>query len=181
MLEDEIEDFEFQLNSLIENYPQLLFKSLFMAVYSHFERYLIDLCNAVRESESLSLKPKDLGDKGIRRSQAYLKKVAGLNFPANTKEWQVIKLVTEIRNKLVHNPEHDFRQDEVDPKLLDYFWLDDPSWDDFDVQSEDFMFSLGSIKNLANTFVRFSTDIDKAWEENNNLRKKFQQGPKHKK
>ena len=185
-LEQEIMDLQFELECTIQDYPQLLFQSLFIAVCTHFERYLIDLCNDVRESESLSLKPKDLHDSGIRRSQAYLKKVARLNFPDNTKEWQVIKLLSKIRNKLVHDPEHVFRQDEVDPKLLDYFWLhnsfwDDPSWDDFDVESNEIMFSLGSVQKFIGSAVRFSEHIDKAWEEHNNLRKKFQQGPKHKK
>jgi hypothetical protein len=181
LLENEIDVLRRELGGLIEDYPELLFQSLFIAVYSHFERYLINFCNRICESETLSLKPKDLFGNGIRRSQAYLKKVALLNFPDNTKEWQIIILLSGIRNKLVHDPEHEFRREEVDPKLLDYFWLDDPYLDDFDVESIDIMFSIASIRNIVNTFVRFSKDIDNAWEEQNYIRKKFQRGPKHKK
>ena len=177
-IEGEIEAYGFKINNLIEENMQLLFRSLFIAVYARFEIYLHNLCNALRESESLQLKPNDLHDKGITRSQKYLKKVACLNFPDNTKEWQAIKLLADIRNDLVHKSEHVFRREEANPKLLDYFWLDDPYWD---VQSIDIMFSPSSLRNIVNTFVRFSKDIDIEWVEINDLREKFQKGPKHKK
>jgi hypothetical protein len=170
LIDSEIEAYRINQNVLIEENLQLLFQSLFIAIYSRFEIYLSNLCNALRESESLQLKPKSLHGKGIQRSQEYLKKVACLNFPDNTKEWQVINLLSDIRNKLVHDPEHEFRREEVKPKLLDYFWLDDPyweypPWDDFDVPSIDIMFSLSSLRIIVDTFDRFSKDIDEAWWE----------------
>ena len=32
---------------MASNYPQILFLSLFIAVYSHFEKYLFDLCDSI--------------------------------------------------------------------------------------------------------------------------------------
>ena len=89
-LEGEIEDLEYELNIIIEDHLQLLYQSLFIAVYSRFERYLIDLCNNIRKSESLSLNPRDLRQWNQTFTSAYFEKVAHLNFPANTKEWRVI-------------------------------------------------------------------------------------------
>ena len=68
----------------------------------------------------------------------------------------------------------------LDPKLLEYFYLDDPFWEHFDVESTDLMFSSESIENIVGTLVRFSEYIDEAWEKHDNLKKRFQQGPKSK-
>lgn len=192
-IEGEVEAYGFKINSLIEENLQLLFKSLFIAVYSSFEMFLINLCNDVRESESLKLKLDEVHGKGIKRSLAYLKKVSPIDFPDNTKELQIIMLLNKIRNQLVHDPEHEFLQEEENPKLLDYFWLqdpyqDDPIWDVFGGESIDIRFSLDSLYNIVKTFNRFVNDIDRRWIKHNQLKEKdirlkekFQQGPKHKK
>lgn len=80
-LQFEYEDKRHEAEMYATYYSQIFFESLFITIYSLFERYLDDLCNDARGSWSLTLKPKDLSGKGIKRSQAYLKKVARLNFP----------------------------------------------------------------------------------------------------
>ena len=40
------------------------------------------------------------------------------------------------------------------------------------------MISLESINNIINALIGFSHDLDEAVKEHNNLREKFQQGPK---
>jgi len=199
-LEDQIAGVQWELAELIENYPQILFLSLFIAVYSHFEKYLFDLCDSIRESESLSMGPKELQGSTLAKIQKYFHKVARIKFPDDTEEWQDILLLCEVRNKMVHHPEYHYWYNEKhkikklrNKKLLDYFWLDDTFfdyelWDGddelrdiFDVESFNFMFTIDSIQKIINTFGRFAKDIDKEWKEHNNLRKKFLQGPKHKK
>jgi len=181
LLKGEIDDLEYQLNGLIEDHLQLLYQSLFIAVYSRFERYLKDLCIDVRHSESLSVKLRDLRSQGITAASDYLKKIARLSFPDTTEEWHVIKLLNKIRNSLVHDPEKIQGGCDIDQKLLDYFYLYDPFFDAFDVESTNLMFSSESIEKIVNTLVRFSEYIDEAWEKHDNLRLKFQQGPKHEK
>ena len=180
-LKDEIDDLEYDLNNLVEDYLQLLFESLFIAAYSRFERYLIDLCNNVRKSESLPVKRRELRGQGILASFDYLEKIAKLKFPDTTEEWDVIQLLNKIRNSLVHNPEQIKGSLDVDPKLLGYLYLHDEFWEEFEIESTDFMFSLYSIQEIVATFVRFSQHIDEAWEKHDNLKQKFKQGPKHNK
>ena len=164
-LEGETDYLHNELEDLVENYPQIQFQSLFFAVYSYFEKYLNDLCNSIHESESLPAKPKDYYGKGIDRSQAYLKKAALLKFPDNTTEWQVIKALNEIRNDLIHSYDYNRPQDELPKKLrilLDYFWLDDPFWQDefwidFDVTQYPSMFSLDFMLDLEGNTLKFFT------------------------
>lgn len=49
-----------------------------------------------------SRSPSDLHDKGITRSQTYLKKELDLPFPDTNQEWQLICGLNELRNDVAH-------------------------------------------------------------------------------
>ena len=178
-LEDEVQDLQSKIDDRIGDDLQLVLESPFIAAYSRFERYLVDLCDAVRESENLLVNRRDLRGQGISSSIDYLRRIAKLDFPENTVEWDVIELLAKIRNSLVHDPERIRGGRDVDPKLLDYRYLYDPFWDDFDVEPTDFIFSFHSIQKIVAIFVRYSEHIDEAWERHDNLKQEFRQGPKH--
>jgi hypothetical protein len=147
-----------------------------MALYSHFERYLNNLCNDVCESESLSLKRGDLRGQGIISASVYLKKVAQLNFPDSTDQWRVIEKLSKIRNFLVHDPGKIDNFVKNNPELLDYLWQHDKSWDNL-IDSFNLMISFESIKNIINTLIDFSHNLDEVVKEHDNLREKFKHGP----
>lgn len=183
--EDRLLTKELEISHIAGYYPQVLCRSLFIAIYSLFERYLINLCNDVCESERLGLKPEALSEKGIWAARTYLNDVAGLTFPDDAEEWSVIRGLSKLRNDLAHDIGRSFDKDnkkDVNPKLLDYFWLDDDIYlEDLDLDLDSPMFSVGSIKNVLSTLSRFSNFVDKSFEERDKVRQKFRQGPKHKK
>lgn len=170
-----------------ENYPQIFFGSLFITIFSLFENYLNHLCDDAHKRDSLSLTFKDLRGGGIRRALKYLKKEARLEFSLDTEEWRHILLLIDIRNNLVHKitSSYDpFDEKEVNPKLRDYFWLEDHSFDDLfeeiDRPVSPMMFSVGSIKNVIRTLSNFVKYIDEPLEKRDQRRHKFRKGPKHK-
>lgn len=85
-----------------QEYTEILRRSLFSYIYSVIENMLNDLCNSERESKKLKLSLSDLSGKGIERAKNYLKKVAEIQFPAESGEWQELKVYNLVRNCLVH-------------------------------------------------------------------------------
>jgi hypothetical protein len=79
---------------------------------------------------------------------------------------------------LVHDPGQIENFVKKNPILLDYLWQHDKSWDNLNVDSSKFMISLESIKNIINTLIDFSHNLDEAVKEHDNLREKFKHGPK---
>ena len=168
------------------HYPQMVFESIFLTIYSHFERHLHALCEIARERDMLLLGPNDITGKGIQRSLKYLKKVARINIPDNIKEWEAILQLQKVRNIIVHDPEHDFEpynEKSINSKLRDFFWLRDYDQDQFfeksgiGVDSDELMFSAGSFDQVVQTLSLFLETIHKEFEHRDSLRKKFRKGP----
>lgn len=88
-----------QLNII---YPNTLRSSLFLTAYGTFESSLDILSDYYFANNRLGISPKELNDKGITRSEKYLTKLVGLNFPSDRDEWKSIKEVADIRHCIIH-------------------------------------------------------------------------------
>jgi len=86
-----------------KGYSDILRTSLFIKCYSLLEYELDALCKHLCEKNNYSLILTDLNGKGIFRAKDYLKKVALINFPDSTNEWQEVTAYNKIRNIFVHN------------------------------------------------------------------------------
>jgi hypothetical protein len=87
---------------LIE-FPSILRTSVFLSLYSFLENQLVLLCKQIQSRKRITLSVNDLNGSGIEKASKYLKKVAGIDFPDNAKEWTYIKHCNQLRNCLVHN------------------------------------------------------------------------------
>jgi len=83
-------------------YNNILWSSLFISCFSILEAMLDALCDHYCKDKKLVLKPNDLREKGIVRSQKYLTAVVGVPFPTNTIYWNNILKTRLIRNCLAH-------------------------------------------------------------------------------
>lgn len=88
---------------LADEFPNIMRASLFTYTYSFLEHGLVNLCDNCHRRGHLALAPSDLKGEGILRAKTYLKKVAGLNFPDNTRAWQDINTLRKIRNVVIHS------------------------------------------------------------------------------
>lgn len=83
-------------------FPSIVWASILQTIYSLLEHTLDNFCDLVQQERSLSLSTKDLKDRGIKRSEKYLSKVAEISFPSKLKEWRIIQDANIIRNCLAH-------------------------------------------------------------------------------
>jgi hypothetical protein len=83
-------------------FPQVLRSSLFVTCYTMLEVELEMLCQVLKSELRLRLVPSDLKGQGVKNSQAYIKKVAGLEFPDQSRAWVTIVSLADIRNVVVH-------------------------------------------------------------------------------
>jgi len=91
-----------EYETIEKDFPRVLRYSCFTLLYSLLETNLEHICDFVKSNKSLALAPRDLAGKGIERSRIYLKKVANVEFPDSTSEWNEIKNYNRIRNCIVH-------------------------------------------------------------------------------
>lgn len=89
----------YQLKNL---FPSIVWASILLTIYSLLEHTLDNFCDLVQQEKSLLLSTKDLKDRGIKRSEKYLSKVAEVSFPSKLKEWRTIQEANTIRNCLAH-------------------------------------------------------------------------------
>jgi len=89
---------------LLEIFPDIMRKSLFINCYSYLESKIFNLCDHIYEklgcSKPLSQITKH---KGIFKAQYYFKNVAKVYFPDDSKVWEDILNYNLIRNCIVHN------------------------------------------------------------------------------
>lgn len=84
-------------------FPHIMRTSLFFTCFAFLENYLIKACKDIRQRKRVDLDISDLRHNGIEKAQVYLKKVAGLNFPDKSPEWNYIRKCNKVRNILIHN------------------------------------------------------------------------------
>ena len=88
-----------QLNII---FPNTLWSSLFLTLYGIFESTLDILSDYYFENNDLNFSPKELNYKGISRSEIYLRKMVGINFPSDIEQWESIKESADIRHCIIH-------------------------------------------------------------------------------
>jgi hypothetical protein len=84
-------------------FPNILRTSIFVSCYSFYENQLNLFCKLLHRKRNLTLSLTDIKGNGIERAQVYLKKVAQIEFPDKSQEWQFLKKCNLIRNCVVHN------------------------------------------------------------------------------
>ena len=89
-------------HALAIGFPARFFNSFLSALCAWSEAELASLCRVYEGRHPNALKLSDLSDKGLRRCQTYLKRVAGVHYPDKSKEWSVLLQLFEIRNHLAH-------------------------------------------------------------------------------
>lgn len=104
---DEDKEFELEFNILpeysllAEEFPDILRKSFIITCYSYLEHGIKGHCNFIKIRKSEPLDITDLGKGGIDQAKTYLKKVANIDI-SDTKSWNDIKHIGQIRNRIVH-------------------------------------------------------------------------------
>jgi len=91
-----------EMSLIIDRLPRLQWFAQFLVVYASFEYSLSQLCRIVQKRSKFSLSELDFRGRGIRRSAAYLSKIAGVNIPFQSLAWEQARLLGEIRNVIAH-------------------------------------------------------------------------------
>ena len=85
-------------------FPNILRKSLFLAVYTLAEAELVHVCRSLKEQKNLLLSLSDIYARGgniIEKVKKYLQGLAGISFP-DTSEWREMDDYRKLRNCIVH-------------------------------------------------------------------------------
>jgi len=88
------------------DFPQYQKQSHLLMLVSFFEDYLNQLCHSICFERALTCDLKDIAGSGIERAKKYLKKVACVQIPTDTKYWNKIIEARDIRNIVAHNAGH---------------------------------------------------------------------------
>ena len=80
----------------------ILMNWFFAASFALFENQLMEICESAQQECGNPFSVEDLGSHSpIDRAKVYLTKL-GIQFPANTPEWQEITKYRQIRNRIAH-------------------------------------------------------------------------------
>ena len=93
------EDTHWELSDV---FPRLIRNSMFVMSYTFLEWGLLELCAVLAQIRPNAISVKDLQGRPIEQARAYIAKVQGVPFPAETAEWQEIGAYRQIRNVIVH-------------------------------------------------------------------------------
>lgn len=89
-------------SDLAKEFPQYQRKACFLMIFSMLEEDLNQFCKAISVELDLKINLSDIADRGIERAKTYLSKVAEIEFPETSAEWEKIKIFRDVRNVLVH-------------------------------------------------------------------------------
>ncbi len=95
---------------------QLYYNSLFISLYSFFERKMYQLCKLAEEKQLIKI--NDLSGDGILKYYKYLSKVLDLNLNELNPEWAFITNCNKLRNRLVHFPDNMIEKSENNFKQI---------------------------------------------------------------
>ncbi len=87
---------------LADCFPSMVRNTSFVSLYALFEYRLLRLCDHVKKCGRFPEGPKDGRNKGVTAAKVYLKKVAKVHFPDQSREWNEINHMADIRNLLSH-------------------------------------------------------------------------------
>ncbi|WP_338712533.1 hypothetical protein WAA16_08265 [Bacillus pumilus] len=85
-----------------DEFPEVMRTSLLISIFTYLEHELNNRCRSINKDE---FKKYQTGDKGIERAKKFLKENS-IDFPHQTKEWNFICDVREIRNCFAHSQGH---------------------------------------------------------------------------
>lgn len=90
--------------SNINEFPNILNKSIYLTVYSMFENDFLKLCEWCQKIEKINLEPKDLkGRNYIGQCKNYIIKVLNVDLEKLKTQWLIIEKYQQIRNLIAHN------------------------------------------------------------------------------
>lgn len=81
-------------------FPRLLYSSFLVSWYSFIEHQLLQLCDDLKLTVTISVRQHDRYSKGIQRARQFLKEAATYEIPDDF--WQELTKIQQIRNKIVH-------------------------------------------------------------------------------
>ncbi len=87
---------------LADRFPSMVRKTAFVFLYGLFEHSLLNLCGHVKNYGQFKESATGGRDKGITAAQKYLKSVAKVKFPDQTREWGEIDQMAKIRHLFAH-------------------------------------------------------------------------------
>lgn len=93
-------------SDLANEFPQYQRKACFLIIFSMLEDDLNQFCEATRVELDLKINLSDIAGRGIERAKTYLSKVAEIEFPKHSAEWERIQRFRDLRNVLVHEAGH---------------------------------------------------------------------------
>jgi len=88
---------------------QLHYSSIFISIYSFFEKKMKQLCKIGEENQLIKI--NDMSGRGVVKYQKYLTKVLQLNLDTLKNEWELITRYNQLRNLLVHAPSNTLTKD----------------------------------------------------------------------
>jgi hypothetical protein len=89
-------------SDLANEFPQYQRKACFLMIFSMLEDDLNQFCELIRIELDLKINLPDITGRGIERAKTYLSKVAEIEFPKQSAEWERIQRFRDLRNVLVH-------------------------------------------------------------------------------
>jgi hypothetical protein len=84
-------------------FPKILWRTAFLHSFFLTESSLDQICRNIQIAQNISLSLTDISGKGIKRAELFLRKLANVTLPFESKEWQDILDFNKIRNAFVHS------------------------------------------------------------------------------
>jgi len=81
---------------------QSILRASFISAFSILEQNLDEIVNMQSDVPSIKIKPKDLKDRGIKRSISYANKVLDYKIDITKSHWINTFILQDVRNHLVH-------------------------------------------------------------------------------
>ncbi|WP_431819437.1 hypothetical protein [Burkholderia sp. F1] len=97
-------NYKLEESEFIARLPRVQWHSQFLFVYATFEHALNHICDIAQKRLSLpiSVREFDQPRTGVERAVKYLRVVAGVTIETGGPDWQRIKLLNTLRNKITH-------------------------------------------------------------------------------
>ncbi len=87
----------------VSNIDWILLNSIYVGIYSHFERHMFALARIIEERSKSEIQINDLTGKGINRFLQYIRKVGKIrSIDPSSNPWQEVLIHQKVRNIIVH-------------------------------------------------------------------------------
>jgi|GEM_PF-5701545 len=95
--------YQIHADDLKSEFPSILYETLYIGIHARFEQELVTFCDKIQDIRGYKISVEDFGRNDIiGNCHKYYTKVADIPFPNSGTEWNVIKKLRTIRNKIVH-------------------------------------------------------------------------------